>query len=58
MSFSQAARTAAQAGVKRLWLSHYSPMIKNPEDYIGNARAVFPEACCGYDGMGIKLNFE
>ena len=58
MTFSQAARTAAQAGVKRLWLSHYSPMIKNPEDYIGNARAVFPEACCSYDGMGMKLNFE
>lgn len=58
MTFTQAACTARLAGVRRLWLSHYSPMIKSPEDYIQNAREIFPAAECGYDGMHIRLSFE
>ena len=58
MCFAQAAKIAAEAGARRLWLTHYSPMIKEPEEYVENAVAVFPETECGYDGKSIKLSFE
>lgn len=57
MTFSQAAAVAAQAGVKRLWLAHYSQMIEQPEDYLAAARAVYPAAECGADGMRSTLRF-
>ena len=47
MNFAQAAGVAREAGVKRLWLAHYSQMIEDPEAYLPNARAVFPDAVCG-----------
>ena len=56
-TFSQAAETAANAGAKRLWLAHFSQIMENPEDYLPNARAVFPSAVCGSDGMSITLRF-
>ncbi len=57
MTFAQAARLAAEAQVKRLWLAHYSQMIEAPADYLDNARQYFPEAVCGEDGMKITLKF-
>lgn len=56
-TFRQAAELAAEAGVKRLWLTHFSQMMKRPEDWLINAGA-FPGAVCGCDGMKITLNFE
>ena len=58
MNFSQAAMTAKNAGVKQLWLSHYSPMIDDPLQYLPNAKNIFADTLCGYDGMKITLNFE
>ena len=58
MNFSQAADTAKNAGVKRLWLTHYSPMIDDPMKYLHNAQNIFPDAICGHDGMNITLTFE
>ena len=58
MNFSQAAGTAKKAGVKRLWLTHYSPMIDDPMKYLNNASEIFTETSCGHDGMNITLTFE
>lgn len=58
MTFTQAARTAANAGAKRLWLMHYSQMIKDPAEYLPNAKSVFENTECGCDGMHITLEFE
>ena len=49
---------AARAGARRLWLTHYSPMIREPEDYLPGARALFPAAECGADGKRLTLRFE
>ena len=57
-TFSQAARLAKAANVRRLWLTHYSQMINSPEDYLNTVQAIFPDAECGYDGKAIKLVFE
>lgn len=57
-TFSQTAALAQQAGVKRLWLTHYSAMIKDAEEYLPLAQAHFPGAECGRDGMHLTLNFS
>ena len=49
---------AAQAGAKRLWLTHYSPMITDPEAELHQAQAAFPAAECGFDGKRITLQYE
>lgn len=58
MTFSQAAETAARAGVRRLWLAHYSQMMKDPAECLPTARAIFPAAECGKDGMSTRLEFD
>ena len=58
MNFSQAAETAKKAGVKQLWLSHYSPMIDDPLQYLPDALNIFADTLCGHDGMKITLKFE
>ncbi len=57
MTFSQAAQCAAQAGVRELWLTHYSQRIKEPEMYIPVVRNIFPGTVCGRDGMCRVINF-
>ena len=58
MNFAQAAEVAARAHARRLWLSHFSQMIEDPEACLPNAAAIFPDAVCGTDGMRVTLRFE
>lgn len=58
MVFSQAARLAAEAGVRELWLAHYSQMVKDPQAALPNARAYFENTVCGADGMTATLRFS
>ncbi|MBR4151610.1 MAG: ribonuclease Z [Selenomonadaceae bacterium] len=58
MTFAQAATVAKQAGVKKLWLAHFSQMIMNPQEYLPNATAIFENAICGRDGLSTTLHFE
>ena len=57
-TFCQSAALAARAGAKRLLLTHYSPMIADPEEHLSAAREIFPETCCGQDGLSLTLKFE
>lgn len=57
-TFGQSAALAARAGVRRLWLVHYSPMITDPETDLPQAQAFFPAAECGFDGKRITLQYE
>ena len=58
MTFAQAAEVARRAGVRRLWLAHYSQMVEDPGEYLPNATAVFENTLCGEDGMSMTLRFE
>lgn len=58
MNFAQAAETAKAAGVRELWLAHYSQIIREPEEYLAGARELFPNTVCGRDGMSTVLRFE
>ncbi len=57
MTFREAAALAGDAGVKRLWITHFSPGLDDPESFAGNAREVFPEAVVGSDGLREVLAF-
>lgn len=58
MTFSEAAKIARDAGVKELWLTHYSPSLTRPEEFINEARQIFPNAKAGRDRKSITLKFD
>lgn len=58
MIFAQAAEVAKSAGVKELWLVHFSKMLLNPKEFLPNATKIFPNTICGEDGMSTTLRFE
>ncbi|MCL1823728.1 MAG: ribonuclease Z [Oscillospiraceae bacterium] len=53
--YSESAAIAAKANVKKLWLTHFSPSVANPKEYLQTARAIFPNTYTGYDGIKITL---
>ena len=55
MVFSDSARLALEAGARRLWLTHYSPAMKDPAAFLETARAIYPAAELGYDGIKATL---
>lgn len=58
MTFYEAARLAKQADVGQLWLTHYSPSLVRPEEFMGKVREIFPRAKAGKDGKTITLDFS
>jgi len=58
MIFSEAATIAKQGDVKEMWLTHFSPSLQNPKDYIKNARKIFQNTHVGYDRMTATLSFD
>ncbi len=58
MTFSEAAALAERAGVGEMWLTHYSPSLAWPEEFLPEAKAIFPNAFLGKDGKSVELNFE
>ncbi|MDE6641060.1 MAG: ribonuclease Z [Acetatifactor sp.] len=57
MTMYEAARIAKAAQVPELWLTHYSPSLMYPEEYIGEVRKIFPAAVAAKDGRTRELNF-
>ena len=58
MTFREAAVLDRDAGEKEMWLTHYSPSLIRPDDYMEKVREIFPEAYPGKDGKSVELNFE
>lgn len=58
MTFQEAAELARKAQPTQMWLTHYSPSLVHPEEYMDEVRAVFPNAYPGKDGKTIELDFE
>lgn len=57
-TFAEAAGVAKEAGVKRLWLTHFSQIMEDPDEFLNNAAEVFPDSVCGKDGLSVSLKFE
>lgn len=58
MIFSEAAELALDSGSKELWLTHFSPALKQPDEFIENATNIFRNTLIGRDGMTKTINFE
>ncbi|MGH2617249.1 MAG: ribonuclease Z [Thermomicrobiales bacterium] len=57
MTFREAATLARDAGVRRLWISHFSPALEEPQAFAANATEVFPETTIGRDGLTVGLTY-
>ena len=58
MTFYEAAELAKRAQVRKLWLTHYSPSLNRPEEYIPAAKKIFQETEVCRDGKTVELMFE
>lgn len=58
MTMYEAAKIAAQSHVPELWLTHYSPSLTHPEEYLGEVRKIFPNTIAAKDGRSVELVFE
>ena len=58
MTFKEAAMIAKKAGPARMWLTHYSPSLNHPEDFMDDVRKIFPDGVAGKDGKTITLVFD
>jgi len=58
MLFSEAAEIANAGEVKKLWLTHYSPSLTNPEEFLHNATDIFPNTRLGHDRKNTTIKFE
>ncbi len=58
MTFYEAADMAKRAKVKEMWLTHYSPSLPRPEDFMKAVKKIFPEAVAAKDGRTVELKFE
>lgn len=58
MTFREAAKLAKGAQVNELWLTHYSPSLIRPEDFIGEAKRIFANTKPGKDKKSVTLEFD
>lgn len=58
MLFREAAAIAKAGGVGELWLTHFSPSVTRPEDFLPNATSIFPNTRVAYDRITTTLRFR
>ena len=57
MTMYEAAGLARDAKVGELWLTHYSPSLIYPENYMGEVRKIFKNAYAAKDGRTVDIDF-
>lgn len=58
MTFYEAATLAKEANVKELWLTHYSPSLVYPEEFLEETRKVFKNTKTARDKWSMTLDFK
>ena len=58
MTFYEAADMAKHANVQELWLTHFSPSLVRPQEYLPEVQKIFPNAHLGKDGKSVELVFQ
>ena len=58
MTFEEAAKLAKKAKPNQMWLTHYSPSLVRPEEYLDEIRKIYPDIYPGKDGKTVELDFE
>jgi len=57
MLFSEAARLAKFAEAEELWLTHFSPALQEPAEFLQNATDIFPNTLLGEERKMTTLYF-
>lgn len=57
MTFAEAAGIARAAGAGALLLTHFSPAMENPDEFLPNATVIFPRTSIAKSGLTRTLNF-
>ena len=57
MTIYEAAALGKKANPERMWLTHYSPSLFRPEEFMDEARKIFPKVKPGKDLKSITLEF-
>ncbi|WP_101877171.1 ribonuclease Z [Lachnoclostridium edouardi] len=58
MTMYEAARLADKAQPKEMWLTHYSPSLTKPEEFMDAVRKIFPRTKAAKDGYTAELEFD
>lgn len=58
MMMQESAQIAKQAKVARFWMTHYSPSLNHPEEFLEEVRKIYPEAVAARDGRTMDLLFD
>ena len=58
MTILEACKIAKESNPKEMWLTHYSPSLTRPEEYIREAKKVFPRVYAAKDGQSVELDFD
>ena len=58
MTMYEAAHLARTAKPKEMWLTHYSPSLIKPEEFIDEVRKIFPRTKAARDGFTAELEFD
>ena len=58
MTFYEAAELAREADVGEMWLTHYSPSLTKPEEYMDEVREIFPRSVAAKDRRSVELVFS
>ena len=57
MTMYEAANLAKKANVKEMWLTHYSPSLTYPENYMKEVRKIFDNSFAAKDGQTTDIDF-
>lgn len=57
MIFSEAAEIARAGAVRELWLTHFSPALGDPAEWLQEATSIFPNTRVAHDRMSTTLTF-
>ncbi len=57
MTMYEAANLAKTAGVREMWLTHYSPSLVRPEEYLNQVRSIFERTKMPRDGWNKTIDF-
>ncbi len=58
MTFREAANLAVNGKVNQLLLTHFSPSLEEPKEYIKNATNFFKNTIIGEDGLSLSLSYK
>ncbi len=58
MLFQEAARLGREAKPREMWLTHYSPSLLRPEEFLDEIRDIFPRIKAARDGWSMEIGFD